>query len=82
MNTFCQPLGPLLQRCSTDCMQTVCIHVVTTHSVACKQALQGALVVGQEKEGELAATSLELEFHLQFPCGIPSTGVSNFCQSA
>ena len=30
------------------------IHVVTTHSVACEQALQGALGVGQEKEGELA----------------------------
>jgi len=50
--------------------------------VACEQALQGALVVGQEKEGELATTSLEFEFHLQFPCGSPLTELSNFCQSA
>ena len=93
MNTFCQPLGPLLQRGSTDCMQIepeLCsitwtqyqIHVVTTHSVACELALQGTLVVGLEKEGELATTSLELEFHLQIPCGISLTRLSNFCQSA
>ena len=27
---------------------------------------------GQEKEGVLTTTSLEFEFHLQFPCGSPS----------
>ena len=32
------------------------------------------------KEGELATTSLEFEFHLQFPCGSPSTEVSDFRQ--
>ena len=37
---------------------------------------------GREKEGELATTSLELEFHLQFPCGSPSTELSDFHQSA
>ena len=31
---------------------------------ACKQALWGARPVGREMEGELAATSLEFEFHL------------------
>ena len=36
------------------------VHVSSTLS-ACKQALQGALTVGQEKEGELATTSLEFE---------------------
>ena len=56
-------------------------HIVTIQSVACEQAPQGALVEGGEKEGELATMSLELEFHLQFPCGILSTGLSNFCQS-
>ena len=33
-------------------------------SVAWLQALWGALVAGREKEGELASTSLEFEFHL------------------
>ena len=35
--------------------------------IAGEKALRGALVVGREKEGELATTSLEYEFHLQFP---------------
>ena len=30
--------------------------------LACEQALQGALAVGQEKEGELTITSLEFEY--------------------
>ena len=33
-------------------------------SVACEQALRSALVGGREKEGELATTSLEFQFHL------------------
>ena len=33
------------------------------------------------KEGELATKSLEFEFHLQFPCGSLSTGLSDFRQS-
>ena len=49
--------------------------------IACKQALWGALVAGWQKEGELATTSLEFEFHLQFPCGSPSTELSDFCQT-
>ena len=32
-----------------------------------EQALRGALAAGREKEGELATTSLEFEFRLQFP---------------
>ena len=31
------------------------------HGVACEQALWGTLAVGQEKEGELATTSLEFD---------------------
>ena len=50
--------------------------------LACEQALRGALVAGREKEGELAITSLEFEFHIQFPCGSPSTELSDFRQSA
>ena len=50
--------------------------------VACEQALRGALAAGREKEGELATTSLGLEFHLQFPCGSPSTEQLDFRQSA
>ena len=37
--------------------------------LACEQSLQGSLVVGWEKEGELGTMSLEFEFHLQFSCG-------------
>ena len=49
--------------------------------IACKQALRGTLAAGREKEGKLATTSLEFEFHLQFPCGFLSTELSDFCQS-
>ena len=34
---------------------------------------RGTLAVEQEKEGELATTSLEFEFHFQFPYGSPTT---------
>ena len=47
--------------------------------VACEQALRDR--AGRETEGELANTSLEFEFHLQFPCGSPSTELSHFHQS-
>ena len=46
--------------------------------VACEQALRGTLAAGREKEGNLATTSLEL----QFPCGSPSTELLDFRQSA
>ena len=45
-------------------------------TVAYGQALRGALAAGREKKGELATTSLEFEFHLQFPCSSPSTELS------
>ena len=41
-----------------------------------------APAAGLKKEGELANTSLEFEFHLQIPCGSRSTEVSDFRQSA
>ena len=41
--------------------------------LACEQALRSDTAMGWEKEGELATMSLEFEFHLQFPCGSPST---------
>ena len=50
--------------------------------LACENALLGTLAAGQEKDGELATTSLEFEIHLQLPCGSPSTELSDFCQSA
>ena len=49
---------------------------------ACKQALQGTLAVEQEKEGELATTSLEFEFHFQFPYDSPTAELSHFRQTA
>ena len=51
-------------------------------TLACEQALRGDLAVGQGKEGELATTSLEFEFHLHFPCGSTSSELSDFRQSA
>ena len=51
-------------------------------ALACGQALQGALAAGREKEAELAITSLEFEFHLQFAGGFSSTELSDFRQSA
>ena len=47
-----------------------------------EHALRGALTAGREKEEELSTTSLEFEFHLQFPCGSPSTDLSDLRQSA
>ena len=47
-----------------------------------EQALRGALTAGREKEEELSTTSLEFEFHLQFPCGSQSTELSDLRQSA
>ena len=58
-----------------------CANPANIDWLACEQALWGALAVGQEKEGELATTSLEFEFCLQFPCGLPSTELSDFRQS-
>ena len=55
--------------------------VVYKHSLG-TLALWGAVAEGGEKKGELATMSLEFEFHLQFPCGCPSTELSNFHQSA
>ena len=46
--------------------------------LTCEQALWGTLTVGREKEGELATTSLEFKFHLQSPCGSPSSKESDF----
>ena len=38
-------------------------------TLACEQALWGTLAVGQEKEGELATTSLEFEYlHKKSQC--------------
>ena len=50
--------------------------------IACEQALRGDLAAGREKEEELAIASPEFEFHLQFPCGSPSTELSDFSQLA
>ena len=36
----------------------------------------------REKEGELTTTSLEFEYNLQYPCGSPSTELSDLRQSA
>ena len=48
-------------------------------NIACERPLWGTL---GGKEGQLATTSLEFEFHLQFPSGSTSTELSDFCQSA
>ena len=48
---------------------------------ASKLSARGALTTRREKEGELASTSLEFEFHLQFHCGSPSIELSDFRHS-
>ena len=65
-------------------VQTDATSRVTSDNVEliCEQALRGALAAWWEKEGELATTSPEFEFHLQFPCCSPSTELSDFRQSA
>ena len=50
--------------------------------IACEQALRGALAAWWEKEGELATSSLEFEFRVQFPCGSLTTELSDLRQSA
>ena len=35
---------------------------IVIYNLACKQALQGAVAVGRQKEGELATTSIEFEY--------------------
>ena len=61
-------------------------HNLTTalsleRKIACEQTLREALAVGQEKEEELVTTSLEFEFHLQFPYDSPPTLLSGLRQS-
>ena len=63
-------------------MSIIKVISVSVKLVACKQAHREALEAGREKEEELATTSLEFGFHFQFPCGSPSTELSDFRQSA
>ena len=51
-------------------MEKWCVNIYSRYKQASSQALPGALVTGLEKEGELATTSLEFEFHLQSPSGL------------
>ena len=39
----------------------IAVNYILNFWLACEQALRGALAAGLEKEGELAATSLEFE---------------------
>ena len=48
-------------------MEILSFRLKSPQRLACEQALRGALAAGQEKEGELATTSLEFEFRFQFP---------------
>ena len=52
------------------------VHTIPDN-LASEQAVWGALAAGRENEGELATTSLKFDFHLQFPCGSPSTELSD-----
>ena len=49
---------------------------LVNQKLACEQALCGALATGREKEGDLATTSLDFEFHLQIPSGSSSTSAN------
>ena len=54
------------------------VHTILDN-LASEQAVRGggAPAAGQEEKGERATTSLEFEFHLQFPCGSLSTELSD-----
>ena len=73
-------INPLAPRERLETLRTK--KSLKLHKVACEQALGGALAAGREKEREVATTFLEFEFHLQLPCGSPSTELSDFRQSA
>ena len=49
---------------------------LVNQKLVCEQALWGALATGREKEGDLATTSLEFEFHLQISSGSSSTSAN------
>ena len=53
--------------------------MLLSHSL--RASSPGCSGVWWDKEGELATTSLEFEFHLQFPCDSLSSELS-VCQSA
>ena len=65
----CKLIWPL-QTCSNlhnlGVLKTLQIEAknVTNAQIACEQAVWGTLVVGREKEGELATTPLVFELHL------------------
>ena len=60
-------------------VQTDATSRVTSDNVEliCEQALRGSLAAWWGQEGELATTSLEFEFHLQFLCGFLLTELSD-----
>ena len=59
-----------------------CAQELHYDNIACEQGLCGALAAGREKKGELATTSLEFEFYLQFPRVSPLTELTDFDLSA
>ena len=69
LHSYCLPTSPYFVK------RQVTESKLTRRFLACEQA-------GREKKGELATTFPEFEFHLQFPCGSPSTELSDFHQSA
>ena len=69
LHSYCLPTSPYFVK------RQVTESKLTRRFLACEQA-------GREKKGELATTFPEFEFHLQFPCGSPSTELPDFHQSA
>ena len=62
---------------------TFCTLVtITWRNISLRASFPGRSPAWREKEGQFATTSLELEFHPQFPCGSPSTKLSVFRQLA
>ena len=55
---------------------------ITWKNISLRASFPGRSLAWREKEGQLATTSLELEFHPQLPCGSPSTKLSDFRQLA
>ena len=76
LHSYCLPTSPYFVK------RQVTESKLPRRFLAREQALPCALPAGREKKGELATTFPEFEFHLQLPCGSPSTVLSDFRQSA
>ena len=76
---FCLALFELAANINAAAMKLG--RFVVRHSLQASSPGRSGGDGAEKKKGELATMPLEFEFHLQFPCGSPSTELSDFRQS-